>query len=281
MPEDVVEYIKTGVENAGSFPKFVDALVAEHMNAGKEIDGSAAASLTAVPGVPAKVDLSGLEQKVDEARKDILAAILHQVSIEPKMEVEPVAVQQQQPAAAAPVQHDISRNDLVSLRRAVASDIVKAKDEEIEKLDELLSAIETMKIQLKEMSSKPAASEKEVVESESVVLESRPASYADKISAAVEKAFTPIFGGKEEDEDEITADDLESLPFDDDDFAHGIGDLIGIDYVAQVEAEEKAAVPEDVLDDEDVEYEEDEDDDDVYEYDDETLMGAQVLLGMA
>lgn len=65
-PEYIIEAINEGIEKNGSFPKFVDALVEEHLAAKGE--GSDAANAVAQP-----VDTSALEKKldghVDELRK--------------------------------------------------------------------------------------------------------------------------------------------------------------------------------------------------------------------
>ena len=102
----------------------------------------------------------------------------------------------------------------------------------------------------------------------------RKPSFSDHVGRFFEEVKQTAIPEMPSEEDEITAEELEELPFDDDDFVHGIGDLIGIDYVSQAEQEDVAEqVAEDVI--------EDEYDDENYEYDEDTLAGARVLLGMA
>lgn len=303
MSDEMVEYIKAGVERSGSFPKFVDALVAASM-AEDGFDVPAAGS--AAP-VAAKVDLTPLEEMIAGTRDKILDAIAEQAENAPAAESEPAQAQATPAPAAMPSGF---REDLVALRRAVATDIIKAKEEEVEKLDEILSAIESMKAA---SASEPAAA-------------AEPA----KPASVVTEGFYEREGDFEEDDyeyarkgdeaiEKVTRAELQDLPFDDDDFAAGIGDLIGISYMddvdrdmvddAEDEDDEETGFEglfndeDDLEDDLDGEIE-DEIEDDLageieiedevetvrsipsiaYAYDDEiddeTLSGAEVLLGM-
>ena len=314
LSDDVIDYIKEGVEKAGSFPKFVDALGAASMSEGGDLQISSQA-IPNLPTSPAKVDFSGVEKKIDESRKDILAAILQRVETESSPVISKVnakvdlsgveeridesrkdilaAIVEQaevsaeskasekdggEPAVAAP-----TRDDLVALRRAIATDIVKAKEEEIEKLDEILGAI-------KDIELKPVVVEKTVevpAIADSVEEKSHEVESGEKELEAEPEKAAAIAG--------ISSSRAEfiNLPFDDDDFATGIKDLLGIDIDA-VEIEESESDPDHNESDSSVselssgfahEAAEEEDDEKASytmdPIDDETLLGAQVLLGMA
>lgn len=311
LSDDVIEYIKEGVEKAGSFPKFVDALVAASMSEGGDLQISSQA-IPILPTAPAKVDLSGVERKIDDSRKDILAAILQRVETVPSPAVQDVnakvdlsgveeridesrkellaAILQRadaseeskavkkdgaEPSVAAP-----TRDDLVALRRAIATDIVKAKEEEIEKLDEILGAIKDIELE-------PVVVEKTIEVSKAAsegVLEEPDESAAQETSDKP-SAISGVSSSRAE---------FLDLPFNDDDFATGIKDLLGID-IDEVEVEENkseadydepklpsaAPSPSEFAYDTEKEEEDEKASHTMDLIDDETLLGAQVLLGMA
>ena len=287
MSDEMVEYIKAGVEKAGSFPKFVDALVASNMEDGVELPVGGSAPVA----VSAKVDLSPIEEMIQDSRDEILNALAEQLDqFSRKAPVEEVIPAEPAQVPAASVPQPSFREDLVALRRAVATDIVKAKEEEVEKLDEILSAVESMKA--------PSAP---VAEPEPEPVKPRP---------FVSDSFYEREGDFEEDDYEyarkgdaaienVTRAELHDLPFDDDDFAAGIGDLIGVSYMDDVdddmmddEIDELDDLDElDGIDDIDNVEEDSEEVEAAYrqaaqdysyddEIDDETLSGAEVLLGM-